>query len=113
MYKMLEKVFNRIDDLNRKMDKIIADKPLNPDIRSVDLLLELPNHLRRTLLAIAKLDCPCTAIMVSNITGRTRARESTCLSQLRREGFLNKERKGKLFYYSYIIEGNVNDSKSF
>jgi len=62
-------------------------------------------------LAVAELDCPCTANMVSNVTGRSRAKESTILNQLVFMGFLNVKQKSYTKYFSYITEGNVSGNK--
>src|SRR5208283_586082 len=61
-------------------------------------LLSMPDHLRKTAMAI----CRCvraTAEEISGQTSRARAVESAYLNQLVIMGYLKKERKGRKAYF--------------
>ncbi|MDH5689164.1 MAG: helix-turn-helix domain-containing protein [Candidatus Bathyarchaeota archaeon] len=64
-------------------------------------LMQLPNHLRETMLALIALG-EATARDVSNETGKARASESDHLNQLERMRFLKKRRAGRTVYYTRI-----------
>lgn len=63
------------------------------------LLLRLPDHLRKTMMALAKLT-KARAEDVAKITGRARAVESGYLNQLVRMGYVKKTREGHEVYFS-------------
>jgi len=65
----------------------------------VDALLTLPDHLRKTAMAVGELGSS-TADEIANQTGRTRAAESDYLNQLVKMGYLKKERKGRTVFFS-------------
>jgi len=65
-----------------------------PLIVSESKLFSLPDNLRRTYLVVASKG-ECTATQVSNLTGRSRAIESSYLNQLVRMGWLTKRRDSK------------------
>ncbi|MCQ5361905.1 MAG: helix-turn-helix domain-containing protein [Candidatus Methanomethylicia archaeon] len=67
------------------------------------LLLRLPDHLRKTMMALAKL-VEARADEVAKITGRARAIESGYLNQLVRMGYVKKVRKKHQIYFS-VEEG--------
>ncbi len=61
-------------------------------------LLELPDHLRETAMALIKLG-KGTASDVSRITGRGRAIESHYLNILVKLGYAKKKREGRKVIY--------------
>jgi hypothetical protein len=61
-------------------------------------LLELPDNLRKTFLAISELD-EATAEEVASKTERTRNIESVYLNELVRAGYLGRKRKGKKVFF--------------
>jgi DNA-binding transcriptional ArsR family regulator len=66
----------------------------------VDILLTLPDHLRKTLLAVCRFGL-VTAGDVAQHTGRARAVESSHLNELVRMGYLKRMRKTrKVLFYS-------------
>ncbi len=67
-------------------------------------LLSLPDHLRRTAIALAKLGGEATAEDVSRETGRARAVESAYLNQLVAMGYIAKKRKGRKVYFYFPRE---------
>ncbi len=67
-------------------------------------LLSLPDHLRRTAIALAKLGGEATAEEVSRETGRARAVESAYLNQLVAMGYIAKKRKGRKVYFYFPRE---------
>jgi hypothetical protein len=104
---ILEKIKENLERLNEKMEVIIelqkhdrkdtlqplADTPLD-----VMTLLSMPDHLRKTAMAV----CRCgraTAEEVAQQTSRARAVESAYLNQLVLMGYLKKERKGRKAYF--------------
>lgn len=61
-------------------------------------LLDLPDNLRKTALAISVLG-DATAVEVAEKTGRTRNIESVYLNQLVRVRYLEKVRRGKKVFF--------------
>jgi len=61
-------------------------------------LLELPDHLRKTAMALARLG-EARAQDVAEVTGRERAVESSYLNQLARLGYVRKVRKRKEVWF--------------
>lgn len=105
---LLEKIRESLDKLNEKMevfielqkqrrnqDFIIQDLPEALDVMT---LLSLPDHLRKTAVAICKLG-RATAQEVAEQTKRARAVESGYLNQLVLMSYLKKERKGRKAYF--------------
>ncbi len=66
-------------------------------------LLELPDHLRKTMIPILASG-EATAKEIAKRTGRARAVESSYLNQLERMGFLKRERRGRTVYFSTYAE---------
>jgi biotin synthase-related radical SAM superfamily protein len=103
------KIEESLERLNQKMEVIIEiQKNSNNNQRpaitlpdaSLDVmtLLSMPDHLRKTAMAI----CRCvraTAEEVAEQTSRARAVESAYLNQLVIMGYLKKERKGRKAYF--------------
>lgn len=75
-----------------------------PDVMT---LLSLPSSLRKTMLALYKLE-EATAKDLSNETKRLRAVESAYANQLVRMGYLRKKRVGRQVYF--YIESNILES---
>ncbi|MCW3986218.1 MAG: transcriptional regulator [Candidatus Bathyarchaeota archaeon] len=105
---LLEKIRESLDKLNEKMevfielqkqrrnqDFIVQDLPEALDVMT---LLSLPDHLRKTAVAICKLG-RATAQEVAEQTKRARAVESGYLNQLVLMSYLKKERKGRKVYF--------------
>jgi len=75
-----------------------------PDLRKLDKeklirLMELPNHLRETMLAVIALE-EGTATDVSGQTGKSRSSESDYLNQLERMGYLKRRYSTRKIYFS-------------
>jgi hypothetical protein len=64
-------------------------------------LFSLPDNLRKTYLIVAS-EGECNATQVSDLTGRSRAIESSYLNQLVRMGCLAKRRNSKTLHF-YIL----------
>ena len=106
---ILEKIEENLEKLNEKMEVMIEiQKNGNGNQRSVPTLpdapldvmtlLSMPDHLRKTAMAI----CRCgraTAEEIAEQTKRARAVESAYLNQLVIMGHLKKERKGRKAYF--------------
>jgi len=105
---ILEKIKDNLEKLNQKMEIIIEiqktgnQKPTAPMLPDASLdvmtLLSMPDHLRKTAMAI----CRCvraTADEISGQTSRARAVESAYLNQLVIMGYLKKERRGRKAYF--------------
>lgn len=105
---LLEKIKESLDRLNEKMEVFIEIQKQEskqdfvmqdlPEALDVMTLLSLPDHLRKTAVAICKLG-HATAEEVSEQTKRARAVESGYLNQLVLMGYLKKERKGRKAYF--------------
>lgn len=79
----------------------------------VDALFSIPDHLRKTLIAVCRLGV-VTAEDVAQQTSRARAVESSHLNELVRMGYLKRERKKrKVYFYSngFTVErrGKLNE----
>ena len=105
---ILEKIKENLERLNEKIEVIIEiqknvnvrrDSPMLPD-SSLDVmtLLNMPDHLRKTAMAICR-NGRATAEEISDQTRRARAVESAYLNQLVLMGYLKKERKGRKAYF--------------
>jgi hypothetical protein len=106
---ILEKIEDNLERLNEKMEVMIEIQkngngnhkaaPTLPDAPlDVMTLLSMPDHLRKTAMAI----CRCgraTAEEIADQTRRARAVESSYLNQLVIMGYLKKERKGRKAYF--------------
>ena len=106
---ILEKIEENLEKLNEKMEVMIEiqkngngnqrSAPILPDAPlDVMTLLSMPDHLRKTAMAI----CRCgraTAEEIAEQTRRARAVESAYLNQLVIMGYLKKERKGRKAYF--------------
>jgi len=105
---LLEKIKESLDRLNEKMEVFIEIQKQErkqdfavqdlPEALDVMTLLSLPDHLRKTAVALCKLG-HATAEEVAEQTKRARAVESGYLNQLVLMGYLKKERKGRKAYF--------------
>jgi len=108
--RLLEKIKESLDKLNEKMEVfielqkseqkggLVAGMPDLPETLDVMTLLSLPDHLRKTAIAICKLG-EATADETAEHTKRARAVESGYLNQLVLMGYLKKERRGRKAYF--------------
>jgi uncharacterized protein (DUF1015 family) len=110
---VLEKIRENLEKLNEKMEVMIelqkhdrkdvqqslADAPLD-----VMTLLSMPDHLRKTAMALCRLG-RATANEIAQQTRRARAVESAYLNQLVIMGYLKKERNGRKAYF-YVEREN-------
>ncbi len=106
--KLLSEISRGIRDMNKKLDRLVElhGKLLEGRMASTPkamskeepldalTLLELPDHLRRTAMALYEIERG-TAEAVSEMTGNSRSIESAYLNQLQRQGYIHKER-GKM-----------------
>jgi predicted transcriptional regulator len=103
----LEKIRESLEKLNAKIDVLIelrkvSDKEVQkfPDTPlDAITLLNLPDHLRKTALAVYRNGRSATAEEIAYQTSRARAMESSYLNQLVTMGYLKKHRKGKKAYF--------------
>lgn len=99
-----------LEELNDKIDKILTTqydilsviKQNKYNCKPLDVfeLLDLPDHVRKTAMAMNKFK-KATAEDIALETGRERSIESAYLNQLVRSGYLKKKRDGRrvIFYY--------------
>ncbi len=105
---VLEKIEASLERLNEKVEVMIeiqkggvgqrASVSLPDASLDVMTLLSMPDHLRKTAMAICRCD-RATAEEISGQTSRARAVESAYLNQLVIMGYLKKERKGRKAYF--------------
>ena len=108
---VLERINHNLEGMGEKLEKIIelqeilVERFTKPEEKTdqvlpldVDVLLTLPDHLRKTAFAISSLG-HATASKVATETGRTRAAESDYLNQLEGMGYLRRERRGRTVYF--------------
>lgn len=104
MKERLERMERKIDALVRKLGEKRPPKKVE-EIKGLDkpldimALLSLPDHLRKSALAIVKFG-DAMAEDVAKETERSRAIESAYLNQLVRMGYLRRKRRGKRVYFS-------------
>jgi hypothetical protein len=90
IFQELQNIRHRLDDIENRFSNW-HPQPLNI---SESELFSLPDNLRKTYLVVASKG-ECSATQVSNLTGRSRAIESSYLNQLARMGWLTKRRNSK------------------
>jgi len=108
---LLRKMNRNMELISRKLDRLIeiqrspsgqmlrAGTTLPEDMPlDVTTLLSLPDHLRKSALALSTLR-EATATDLSKETGRVRAVESDYLNQLVSMGLVKKKRKGRDVYF--------------
>jgi len=92
IFKELRDIKTRLDELERLfINRHYTFQNHVPESK----LLELPDSLRKTYIAIASRQQDSTATDVSAATGRVRAIESLYLNQLVRMGYLTKHQNSK------------------
>jgi len=103
---LLEKIRENLEQLNEKIDMMMEIQKHGqreipdslPEALDVMTLLSLPDHLRKTAVALCKLE-EATANEVAEQTKRARAVESGYLNQLVIMGYMKKERRGRKAYF--------------
>jgi len=108
---LLRKMNRNMEIISRKLDRLIevqhspSGQMLRPGTTlpddmplDVTTLLSLPDHLRKSALALSTLK-EATATDLSRETGRVRAVESDYLNQLVSMGLVKKKRKGRDVYF--------------
>ena len=108
---LLRKLNRNVEIVSKKLDKLIdversfAGHSSRPTVdvpeglpMDVTTLLSLPDHLRKSALALATLG-EATATDLSKETSRVRAVESDYLNQLVSMGLIKKKRKGRDVYF--------------
>jgi hypothetical protein len=104
---VLERIRENLERLNEKMEIMIelqkhdrkdVQQPLSDASLDVMTLLSMPDHLRKTAMALCRLG-RATADEISGQTKRARAVESAYLNQLVIMGYLKKERNGRKAYF--------------
>ena len=104
---VLEKIRENLERLNEKTEIMIElqkhdRKDIQPTLADAPLdvmtLLSMPDHLRKTAMAVCRLG-RATADEIAQQTKRARAVESAYLNQLVIMGHLKKERQGRKAYF--------------
>lgn len=107
----MRRIERKIDTLVSRLQPKPPPKLLEVEGQALDVmtLLGLPDHLRKSALAMIKLK-RAMAEEVAKQTGRARAIESAYLNQLVRMGYLERSREGKRVYFKLRV--NLNDSEA-
>ena len=93
LFDELRAVKKELQNIEKQLSAIRQPRPV--DLSDLNgLLLALPGHLQKTMLAVMKLG-RVTASDVSHLTKRARAVESSYLNQLELLKRLRKERVGR------------------
>jgi Sugar-specific transcriptional regulator TrmB len=108
---LLKKMNRHMEAISKKLDRLVelqrssGGQMARPNVSlpedmplDVTTLLSLPDHLRKSALALATLR-EATATDLSKETGRVRAVESDYLNQLVSMGLVKKKRKGRDVYF--------------
>jgi len=111
LVELLKKMNRNMEVISKKLDRLIEVQRSSggqitrptislPDNLPLDVttLLSLPDHLRKSALALATLG-EATATDLSKETGRVRAVESDYLNQLVSMSLVKKKRKGRDGYF--------------
>lgn len=108
-----EELLDRIKEIERRLENVEralglrdADRGRRPLQVDFGELLELPDSLRRTILALRGLR-EATTEEVAERTGRTRSVETIYLNQLVRMGLLARERRGRKIYFKPKTKPNL------
>jgi hypothetical protein len=105
IFKEMQNIRFRLDDLENNLS---SWNPQPLEI-SESKLISLPDHLRRTYMVVVSKG-ECSAMLVSNLTGRCRAIESNYLNQQARMGWLNKRRVSKTTNFRVLSEKIPNET---
>ena len=110
----LEKLYEKIQHIDDKLDRLLQEKSSNSIIDSdildsldVMTLLSLPDHLRTSASTLFELGT-ATADEVSNVTNKERAVESNYLNQLVRMGHVEKFREGRKVIFRINEKSEIN-----
>jgi len=104
---ILEKIKENLERLNEKIEVMIElqkhgrknlEQPIADAPLDVMTLLSMPDHLRKTAMAVCRLG-RATADEIAQQTHRARAVESAYVNQLVIMGHMKKERKGRKAYF--------------
>ncbi|MCJ7423625.1 transcriptional regulator [Candidatus Bathyarchaeota archaeon] len=113
----LERIRENLERLNEKIEVMIElqrhndrspQQPISDAPLDVMTLLSMPDHLRKTAMALCRLG-RATADEIAEQTHRARAVESSYLNQLVIMTYLKKERKGRKAYF-YIEKEAKGDT---
>ena len=99
-----DRIFQEMQQIRFRLDDIeSALSRWNPQPLEISesKLLSLPDNLRKTYMTVASKG-ECSATQVSNLTGRSRAIESSYLNQLARMGWLTRHRDSKRIHFCLI-----------
>lgn len=102
----LDRIFQELLDIRHRLDDIermFSNWHPQPLSVSESELLSLPDNLRKTYLVLAS-EGECSATRVSDLTGRSRAIESSYLNQLVRMGWLTKRRNSKTLHFRTLSD---------
>jgi len=101
IFQEMQQIRFRLDDIETALSRW---NPQPLEISESKLLL-LPDNLRKTYMTVASKG-KCSATQVSNLTGRSRAIESSYLNQLTRMGWLMRQRESKNIHFR-LVSGEV------
>jgi len=99
----VERLQLRITHLEQELTEMRSETKTARDERmryriGISDLLQLPDHLRKTMIALGELQ-QATADEVAEKTGRVRNLESSYLNQLERMELIEKFREGRKVYF--------------
>jgi hypothetical protein len=100
----LDRIFQELVDIRHRLDDIermFSNERPQPLNVSESMLLSLPDNLRKTYLIVVS-EGECSATRVSDLSGRSRAIESSYLNQLVRMGWLTKRRSSKTLQFRIV-----------
>lgn len=103
---ILDRIFEELREVRYRLDDIESRfSSWNPQPAQVSesKLLSLPDHLRESFMVVASRG-ECSAVEVSNATGRSRAIESSYLNQLARMGWLSRRRASKTIRFCPVSD---------
>jgi len=101
----LDRIFQELMAIRHRLDDI-ENMFSNWHPQTINIseskLFHLPDNLRKTYMVVASKG-ECSATQVSNLTGRSRAIESSYLNQLVRMGWLSKRRNSKTLNFCTLL----------
>ena len=103
---VLDRIFQEMLNIRYRLDDLentISNWHPQPVEIAESKLISLSDHLRKSFMVVASRG-ECNATEVSNLTGRSRAMESSYLNQLTRMGWLTKRRNSRTLHFRPISE---------
>ncbi len=97
--------YSKINQKTKEIIDLLQQQTLQIQTQDIQtsVLLDIPDHMRKSLIKLMEKG-EATAEEISDETARSRSLESAYLNSLANWGYVKKNRKGQLVYYSPNFE---------